>query len=164
MRASNANKRAGRAILGAPRSLINGLPAFDVFAPVVVIGQVPLELMDWVVDSKGQRLIGNPEHGGEQGVVGGSRGVEGAGRAAVAIAHRLPETVEGPLGRGGIVDDGQGIEVPMIGRSRHGGAARMITATRGGDGADRVTAVECARRPALARISAAPAGAGGGQW
>lgn len=31
----------------------------------VVIGQVPLELMDWVVDPKRQRLIGNPEHGGE---------------------------------------------------------------------------------------------------
>jgi predicted aspartyl protease len=32
----------------------------------VIIGQVPLELMDWVVDLKGQRLIGNPEHGGEE--------------------------------------------------------------------------------------------------
>jgi predicted aspartyl protease len=32
----------------------------------VVIGQVPLELMDWIVDPKRQRLIGNPEHGGEQ--------------------------------------------------------------------------------------------------
>ena len=31
----------------------------------VLIGQVPLELMDWVVDPKRQRLIGNPEHGGE---------------------------------------------------------------------------------------------------
>jgi predicted aspartyl protease len=31
----------------------------------VLIGQVPLELMDWVVDPKGQRLIGNPKHGGE---------------------------------------------------------------------------------------------------
>lgn len=31
----------------------------------VLIGQVPLELMDWVVDPKGQRLIGNPEHGGQ---------------------------------------------------------------------------------------------------
>ena len=31
----------------------------------VVIGQVPLELMDWVVDPKGQRLVGNPAHGGE---------------------------------------------------------------------------------------------------
>lgn len=31
----------------------------------VVIGQVPLELLDWIVDPKRQRLIGNPEHGGE---------------------------------------------------------------------------------------------------
>jgi predicted aspartyl protease len=31
----------------------------------VLIGQVPLELMDWVVDLKGQRLIGNPAHGGQ---------------------------------------------------------------------------------------------------
>jgi clan AA aspartic protease len=30
----------------------------------VIIGQLPLEAMDWVVDPKGQRLIGNPEHGG----------------------------------------------------------------------------------------------------
>jgi predicted aspartyl protease len=32
----------------------------------VLIGQVPLELLDWVVDPIGQRLIGNPAHGGEQ--------------------------------------------------------------------------------------------------
>ena len=32
----------------------------------VLIGQVPLELLDLVVDPVGQRLIGNPEHGGEQ--------------------------------------------------------------------------------------------------
>lgn len=31
----------------------------------VLIGQVPLELVDFVVDPVGQRLIGNPEHGGE---------------------------------------------------------------------------------------------------
>jgi predicted aspartyl protease len=31
----------------------------------VIVGQVPLELMDWVVDMRGQKLIGNPEHGGE---------------------------------------------------------------------------------------------------
>ncbi len=31
----------------------------------VLIGQVPLEMLDWVVDPKGQKLIGNPEHGGE---------------------------------------------------------------------------------------------------
>jgi predicted aspartyl protease len=31
----------------------------------VLIGVIPLELLDFVVDPKGQRLIGNPEHGGE---------------------------------------------------------------------------------------------------
>ena len=31
----------------------------------VLIGQVPLELLDFVVDPVNQRLIGNPEHGGE---------------------------------------------------------------------------------------------------
>lgn len=31
----------------------------------VIIGQVPLELMDWVIDLNGKKLIGNPEHGGE---------------------------------------------------------------------------------------------------
>ena len=31
----------------------------------VLIGQIPLESLDWVVDPKGQKLIGNPEHGGE---------------------------------------------------------------------------------------------------
>ena len=32
----------------------------------VLIGQIPLELLDFVVDPVGQRLLGNPEHGGEQ--------------------------------------------------------------------------------------------------
>jgi predicted aspartyl protease len=32
----------------------------------VLIGQIPLEGLDFVVDLAGQRLIGNPEHGGEQ--------------------------------------------------------------------------------------------------
>ena len=31
----------------------------------VLIGQIPLEAMDFVVDPKKHRLIGNPEHGGE---------------------------------------------------------------------------------------------------
>src|ERR1043165_3122671 len=31
----------------------------------VVLGQVPLELMDWVVDPKRQQLVGNPAHGGQ---------------------------------------------------------------------------------------------------
>ena len=31
----------------------------------VLIGQIPLEAMDWVVDLQGRKLIGNPAHGGE---------------------------------------------------------------------------------------------------
>ena len=31
-----------------------------------LLGQVPLEVLDLVVDSKGRRLIANPAHGGEQ--------------------------------------------------------------------------------------------------
>ncbi len=31
----------------------------------VLIGQIPLELLDFVVDPSGHRLIGNPAHGGE---------------------------------------------------------------------------------------------------
>jgi predicted aspartyl protease len=31
----------------------------------VLIGVIPLELLDFVVDPKGQRLMGNPDHGGE---------------------------------------------------------------------------------------------------
>jgi predicted aspartyl protease len=31
----------------------------------VLIGQVPLEVLDFVVDPQGRRLIGNPAHGGE---------------------------------------------------------------------------------------------------
>ena len=31
----------------------------------VLIGQIPLEALDFVVDLRGRRLIGNPAHGGE---------------------------------------------------------------------------------------------------
>ena len=31
-----------------------------------LLGQVPLEVLDFVVDAKGQRLVPNPAHGGEQ--------------------------------------------------------------------------------------------------
>ncbi len=31
----------------------------------VLIGQLPLEALDFVVDPAGQRLIGNPDHGGK---------------------------------------------------------------------------------------------------
>lgn len=32
----------------------------------VLIGQVPLEMLDFVVDAAGQKLTGNPDHGGKQ--------------------------------------------------------------------------------------------------
>jgi predicted aspartyl protease len=31
----------------------------------VLIGQIPLEILDLVVDTRNRKLIGNPEHGGE---------------------------------------------------------------------------------------------------
>ena len=31
-----------------------------------LVGQIPLESLDFVVDSKKRKLIGNPEHGGQQ--------------------------------------------------------------------------------------------------
>jgi predicted aspartyl protease len=31
----------------------------------VLVGQVPLELLDFVVDPANQRLVGNPDHGGQ---------------------------------------------------------------------------------------------------
>ena len=65
----------------------NGLREFGIYGPVrltvqgrfctldvsevpdacpVLIGYVPLELLDFVVNPQSQSLIGNPEHGGEQ--------------------------------------------------------------------------------------------------
>lgn len=32
----------------------------------VLVGQIPLEMMDWVVELQGRKLVGNPAHGGEQ--------------------------------------------------------------------------------------------------
>jgi len=31
-----------------------------------LIGQIPLEMLDFVIDPQSRRLIGNPAHGGEQ--------------------------------------------------------------------------------------------------
>jgi len=30
-----------------------------------LLGQIPLQSMDWVIDTRNEKLIGNPEHGGE---------------------------------------------------------------------------------------------------
>jgi predicted aspartyl protease len=32
----------------------------------VLVGQIPLEFMDFIVDPVNRRLVGNPEHGGQQ--------------------------------------------------------------------------------------------------
>lgn len=47
----------GRACTVEVSELADGCP--------VLIGYIPLEMLDFVVDPKGQRLIGNPEHDGE---------------------------------------------------------------------------------------------------
>ena len=41
------------------------LPSFPMIAQPL-IGVIPLEILDFVVDPKRLRLIGNPEHGGER--------------------------------------------------------------------------------------------------
>jgi predicted aspartyl protease len=57
-------------IYGAVRLTVQGRDCLSDVAEVpddcpVLIGQVPLELLDFVADCKNHRLIGNPEHGGE---------------------------------------------------------------------------------------------------
>jgi hypothetical protein len=66
------------------------------------------------------------EDGGEQGEIGGRRGIERTRRAPAAIPHRLHEALEGAIGGRGIVDDGEGIEVAVIGGRGDGGVAREI--------------------------------------
>ncbi len=57
-------------IYGMARLTINGrdchveVSELDDGCPVL-IGQIPLELMDWVIDMKRHQLIGNPDHDGK---------------------------------------------------------------------------------------------------
>ena len=58
-------------IYGAVRVIVQGRDCIVEAAEIpdecpVLIGQIPLEGLDFVVDPVGQRLIGNPDHGGEQ--------------------------------------------------------------------------------------------------
>jgi predicted aspartyl protease len=58
-------------IYGAVRLTVQGRDCIVEAAEIpdecpVLIGQIPLEGLDFVVDPVGQRLIGNPDHGGEQ--------------------------------------------------------------------------------------------------
>ena len=57
-------------IFGAVRLTVQGRDCLTDVAEIpddcpVLIGQIPLEALDFVVDPVGRRLIGNPEHGGE---------------------------------------------------------------------------------------------------
>ena len=73
-RSRTARTSAGVAtfqLYGAVRLTVQGRECTADVAEVpdecpVLIGQVPLELLDFVVDPAGRRLIGNPAHGGEQ--------------------------------------------------------------------------------------------------
>jgi predicted aspartyl protease len=58
-------------IYGAVRLTVQGRDCIVEAAEIpdecpVLVGQIPLEGLDFVVDPVGQRLIGNPDHGGEQ--------------------------------------------------------------------------------------------------
>jgi predicted aspartyl protease len=58
-------------IYGAVRLTVQGRDCIVEAAEIpdecpVLIGQIPLEGLDFVIDPIGQRLIGNPDHGGEQ--------------------------------------------------------------------------------------------------
>jgi hypothetical protein len=70
-----------------------------------------------------QRVLAT-EHRREESEVGRGGGSEGAGGSTMGIAHRLHEAIEGTMGGGGIVDDGERLEVAMIGGCGHGGVAR----------------------------------------
>jgi predicted aspartyl protease len=68
-------------IYGAVRLTVQGRDCIVEAAEIpdecpVLIGQIPLEGLDFVVDPTGQRLMGNPDHGGEQMI----EGEEGGGR------------------------------------------------------------------------------------
>jgi predicted aspartyl protease len=57
-------------VYGPVRLTIQDRDCFTDFTEIpdecpVLIGQIPLEMLDFVVDLGGRRLIGNPEHGGE---------------------------------------------------------------------------------------------------
>ena len=70
-RALTAAGERTMSVYGAARVVIMGRDCITDVVEVpegnpVLIGQIPLEMMDWVVDLQQRKLIGNPAHGGEQ--------------------------------------------------------------------------------------------------
>ncbi len=73
LRTSLAKTAAGTAsfgIYGPARLTVQGRDCIIEVSEVaddcpVLVGVIPLEMLDFVIDPKGQRLIGNPDHGGQ---------------------------------------------------------------------------------------------------
>ena len=104
--------------------------AGDVGAPAAIGASVgPKEVDPQVAVAEALQGVFAAEDGRKEGEVGGRRGIERTRRTALAIAHGLDEAVEGAVGRGGIVDDGEGIERAVVGGRRPGGGAREIRHT-----------------------------------
>jgi clan AA aspartic protease len=69
-RVTSTTGQSEAAIYGTARLTIQGreCPTDVMEVPddvPVLIGQIPLEYLDFVIDPRGQRLVGNPAHGGE---------------------------------------------------------------------------------------------------
>ena len=69
-RRANGRRSVNLDIFGAAQLTVQGRDCrVDVYEfpdnLPVLIGQIPLEALDWVVDPVNQKLIGNPEHGGQ---------------------------------------------------------------------------------------------------
>ena len=65
----------------------------------VLVGQIPLEMMDLVVDLQGRRLIGNPAHGGERSSKHSGNAMQGVALTAeVHIALQLKWIAHPPMG------------------------------------------------------------------
>ena len=95
-------------------------------APTIVFGGRAEEAKAQLAVPEALQQVFAAEDGGKEGEVRERRGIERTRRTALAIPHGLDEAVEGPVGRRGIVDDGEGIEIAVVGRRRHGGVAREI--------------------------------------
>ncbi len=73
-RTRSARTVAGKAEFGIYQAVRLTIQGRDCLAEVaelpnecpVLIGQIPLEALDFVVNPAGQKLVGNPDHGGEQ--------------------------------------------------------------------------------------------------
>src|SRR5262249_25606645 len=95
-------------------------------APTIVFGGRAEEAKAQRAGPEALQQVFAAEDGRKEGEVRERRGIERTRRAALAIPHGLDEAVEGALGRRGIVDAGEGIEVAVVGRRGHGGVAREI--------------------------------------